>query len=593
MKFIEFANFLDKVEKENSRNSITQNLADLFRLMKPDEARLVVYMLLGRTAPVYISQEFNFSVKSIIKALAIFQGRQNSQVQEDFKKIGDLGDVAILAENIKEPSLTVLEVFDYLYKLSKSSGKNSTIEKQKIYLEVLKKSSPREVKYITRIIMGNLRVGFSLKTILDGLSIALSGDKKLRNIIEYAYGVRADIGLIAETLLRDGIESVTAFKAEAGIPVASKLVEREKSSEAIIKRMGRCYIQPKFDGLRVQLHYSKKDFNEGEVNKNLNDQGNFDLEPQKPQNVRIFSRNLENITAMLPDVSAELIKLKVDSIIMDGEAIGIDEKTGKYLPFQETIKRKRKYDIEDMIKSHPLKVNIFDVLELNGKDLTKLPLEKRLDVLKNIFNDIDSRILTITKTDLVEDSEKLESLFNDYTKDNLEGIIAKTVDGSYEPGTRNFEWIKLKASSKSEMVDSVDAVIMGYFKGGGSRAEFGLGAILLGVYDKNSDKYLSLAKVGTGITEAQLKSYKAEIDKHLINEIPKNYSIAKNLLPDVIALPRIVVTIDSDSISKSKDKDGCGYSLRFPRLTVFNRDKDPQDTTSIEELARMMELKIN
>ena len=593
MKFIEFANFLEKVEKVNSRNSITKNLADLFKLMTPQEARLGVYMLLGRTTPVYISQEFNFAVKSIIKALAIFQGRSNESVLEDYKKIGDLGDVAVLGKNEKEPSLTILEVFEYLNELSRVSGKNSTTEKQKIYLELLKSSSTTEVKYITRIIMGNLRVGFSLKTMLDALSISLIGDKSLREKIEYAYGVRADIGLIAETLLKDGIDGVTGFKAEAGIPIASKLVEREKSPEGIIKRMGKCYIQPKFDGLRVQLHYSKRDFNEGEVHKNLNDQGDFDLEPQKPQNVRIFSRNLENITAMFPDVSAELKNFKVDSIIMDGEAIGIDEKTGKYLPFQETIKRKRKYDIEDIIKSHPLKVNIFDVLELNGEDITKYTLEKRFEILEKVFKDIDSKILTITKTDLVENVEKLETLFNAYTKDNLEGIIAKTPNGIYEPGTRNFEWIKLKASSKSEMVDSVDAVIMGYYKGGGSRAEFGLGAILLGVYDKDSDKFLSLAKVGTGITEQQLKSYKAEIDKHITNEIPSNYSIAKNLIPDVIALPRIVVTIDSDSISKSKDKNGCGYSLRFPRLTVFNRDKSPQDTTSIEELARMMELRIN
>lgn len=593
MKFIEFAKFLEKVEKQNSRNSITQSLADLFKAMTPSEARLSVYMLLGRTAPIYINQEFNFSIKSIIKSLAVFQGRSADLVLEDYKKIGDLGDVALVVEINKEPTLSIEEVFNYLNLLSQTSGKNSVLEKQKIYLELLKKATTQEVKYITRIIMGNLRVGFSLKTMLDSLSLALVGDKTLRSKIEFAYGVRADIGMIAETLLDKGIAGIEDFKAEAGIPVTSKLVEREKSSEGIIKRMGKCYIQPKFDGLRVQMHFSKKAFLENSDISKVSIQENFEFKNPKPQNVRIFSRNLENITAMFPDVVDELMKLKVDSIILDSEAIGIDEKTGKYLPFQETIKRKRKYDIEEMIKSHPLKVNVFDVLELNGKDITKVPLSERLNVLNEVFSGIQSQILTITKTDLVEDAESLEALFSDYIKDNLEGVIAKSTDGKYDPGTRNFDWIKLKASSKSEMVDSVDAVVMGYYKGTGSRAEFGLGAILLGVYDKEKDKYFSLAKVGTGITQEQLSSFKKEIDKHITNKAPINYSIDKKLKPDVIALPKIVVTIDSDSISKSKDNGGCGYSLRFPRLVQFNRDKDPQDTTSISELARMMELKVN
>jgi DNA ligase-1 len=203
-------------------------------------------------------------------------------------------------------------------------------------------------------------------------------------------------------------------------------------------------------------------------------------------------------------------------------------------------------------------------------------------------------IFKLAETTLVSSTEELELLFNKYTALNLEGIIAKDDDTEYKPGTRNFDWIKLKASSSSELVDTIDAVVLGYYYGEGQRARFGIGAILIGLYDKDTDRYVSLTKVGTGFKDADWAKIKATLDPLTTKAVPDYVTINKLLMPDVLVEPKIVVVVEADSISQSKihgDQDGgiatAGLSLRFPRIKVFGRDKNPEDATTVKELRQM------
>jgi DNA ligase-1 len=437
-----------------------------------------------------------------------------------------------------------------------------------------------EAKYITRILGGDMRIGLSIKSIFDALSIFLEGDKKYSDTIERAYGLKADLGSLGMMIKENGILGLDIHPV-CGVPVASKLVEREKDPEAIIKRMGECFVQPKYDGLRVQIHYNKKGF------ETIND---LPLIKGDLKRVKIFSRNMEDLTMMLPDVIKIIETLDIESIILDGEAIGVDKISGLYMSFQDTIKRKRKYDIDRMSMDYPLQVNVFDIIELNGEDMTNKALRERLLLLKEIMNGKENNMFKLSDSILVRSSVELKRLFKKYTDKGLEGIVAKEVDSSYDPGTRNYTWIKLKASSNKDMVDSVDAVIMGYYFGEGNRNKLGFGALLAGVYDKNIDKFVSLAKVGTGLTEKGIEKYKEKLDEYIVNKLPKEYLISKGLMPDVLVMPKIVISIEADSISKSKTHGG-GYSLRFPRLIEFGRDRDPFDTTSIVELEEMAKLK--
>jgi DNA ligase-1 len=143
--------------------------------------------------------------------------------------------------------------------------------------------------------------------------------------------------------------------------------------------------------------------------------------------------------------------------------------------------------------------------------------------------------------------------------------------------------------------DSIDTVVLGYYLGAGQRTKFGIGAILVGVYDDKNDVFLSLAKVGTGMKDEDWPKIREATDKIRVNELPPNVLINELIMPDVLVRPEIVAVIEADSISISKmhnvdEISNVGFSLRFPRLKQFGRDKRPEDATTLEELKRLYEL---
>lgn len=596
MLFADFAAYLDKLEKLSSRNEMTALLAELFSKFAPEDIEKAMYLLSGRVAPGFLAVEFSFSTKLLLKALVSFSKQTEAQALSDYQALGDIGayteQVFSKYAKVSKPQLSLVKVFGELEKIALTNGKNAQSEKQRIYLALLAEATAVEAKYFSRILVGNMRLGLSTKTIFDALSWTLTGDKSLRDKIESAYGVSVDLGLIAKITLIEGVDALSRIQATPGTPVASKLVEREKTAEAIIERLGDCYIQPKFDGLRVQIHYNKAGFG---ATKKLPGQTLGMFSSEEPlEKVRIFSRNLEDLTPMLPDVVAAVQTLPIESVILDGEAIGFDANADAFLPFQETIKRKRKYDVDQTSSDVPLQINLFDVLALNGRDLLSERIEVRSKILEDIFGkDAYNKPLGIFKlaeTTLVKTPQELDELFTKYVGQNLEGIIAKDDATFYKPGTRNFDWIKLKASAKTDLVDTIDAVVLGYYFGTGARAKFGIGAILIGVFDPDNDRYVSLTKVGTGFKDADWPIIKGTLDPIKVATLPKNYVINKTLVPDVLVAPQVVVVVEADSISISKihgDKGGSGLSLRFPRIKLFNRDKSPQDATTIGELQRM------
>lgn len=598
MLFEKFVSYLKVLEETSSRNEKTEILSKLLLELKDGDIKEAVYMLSGRISPSFIPLEFNFSNKLVLKALAKLVGESESSVNSSYKKVGDIGEfVEKILKDRKSKNLTLIEVFDQLTNLALLSGKNSQSQKEAAYIQLIKNMSALEGRYCTRIIIGNLRLNLSTKTILDTLSFILKGDKSLREHMDEAYGVSCDIGLITEIVLTKGLEGLKEVNITPGIPVASKLVERAKTPDELINRFDSYYLQPKYDGLRVQIHFNREGFKDDFIHKEILDNLSlFGDKKEECDQCRIFSRNLENLTHMFPEVCESIKNTGINSIILDGEATGFDMSSDIFLPFQETIKRKRKYDVNKMVDAVPLTVNIFDVLELNGVGLLNKPIEERLDKLNEFFKENENnkefnKVFRKTESTLVKDSKSISVFFNKYIKRNLEGIIVKKYGSLYKPGTRNFDWIKLKASAKKDLVDSVDAVVLGYYIGEGTRSKLGIGAILVGVYDDDKDNFVSLTKVGTGFTEKDLKKMKKVLDEYIIEDMPENYIISKSLKPDVIVSPQIVTTIEADSISKSSMHGK--YSLRFPRIKKFGRDKNPNDATTVKELDSMFKLKNN
>ncbi|MDR3645948.1 MAG: hypothetical protein P4L22_00220, partial [Candidatus Babeliales bacterium] len=169
-------------------------------------------------------------------------------------------------------------------------------------------------------------------------------------------------------------------------------------------------------------------------------------------------------------------------------------------------------------------------------------------------------------------------------------------DSIYQAGKRNFNWIKLKRELSGELNDSVDVVVLGYYNGSGKRSGFGIGAFLVGVFNKNKDHFQTIAKIGTGMTDAEWKELKVKCDKIVAHEQPKNVECHKNLIPDVWVYPEIVCEVKADEITMSpvhsagKTQDHLGYALRFPRFINYRIDKDAIDSTSPHELKEMYDM---
>lgn len=630
MKFIKFSKQLAELEGISSRNEMTVVLADFLKQLSKEEVSKVLYMMNGRIAPSYVPLEFNFSTKLIVRSLEEGYMVEKKELSRKLGELGDAGDLVEFVKNSKKRTASkdweIIEVYEKLSDLALLEGTGSQKGKVEAFKLLIEQLDPLSAKYTARIIVGDLRLGLSSKTVLDAISWALAGDKSLKSDLEHGFGVRADIGLIAELALNKGIDEVNKLMIQPGIPVASKLVEREKSVEAAFERMGKCGVQMKYDGLRTQIHFSSKGFEELDscFKKDGDGYGSlvFNIFEQKQCRVRIFSRNMESLTDMFPDIVNVVEKYQIESIVLDAEAIGYDSKTGKFISFQETIQRKRKYGIAKKAKTIPVKVFVFDVLYLNGKDLTSVSFKDRIGILNALFgienkdfkigSDIKKeygvKILTgkeeynemivLSNTQFVDDAKELRGVYSDALAYGLEGVIIKELDSKYVPGTRSYDWIKLKGNMDSELIDTVDCVVLGYYYGRGARAKFGAGAFLVGVYNKEKDRFETVAKVGSGIKDEDWPAFIKQINELKVPKVPKNVFIKRDLVPDIVCRPKIVVVVHADEISRSKnhsagvdekDKDSKGFSLRFPRLKEWGRiDKEPEQVTSVEELKGMV-----
>jgi DNA ligase-1 len=254
--------------------------------------------------------------------------------------------------------------------------------------------------------------------------------------------------------------------------------------------------------------------------------------------------------------------------------------------------RRRKYDVGNVKKDVPVKAFLFDLVYLDGKDMLEMETEDRLKALEAMKIPKKSE-LVLSENVEVKDVEQLKGQFVKWTEIGLEGLIAKMKKGGYTPGARNYEWIKMKRSVSKELVDSVDLVALGYYYGSGKRAGFGLGAILGGVYNPDKEQYESVTSIGTGITDQMFQTILERLEKVRAPSQPKNVVVDDVLIPDVWVHPEVVMTVEADSISKAigkKGKPAGGLSLRFPRLIEFDRDKNPEESTSVKELESMYQI---
>lgn len=579
MKFSEFAGYLEEIEKTSSRLQITHLLAELFRKLSAHEMDKSLYLMQGRVAPLYEAVEFGIAEKMVARSAVLAMNLEKKYFDDYFKKIGDIGQAV---EHFKKQyssfeakDLSILEVFDDLRKITVQSGSGSQEAKINILAHLIRQLDPLSCRYLVRIPLGMLRLGFSDMTVLDAFSWMLNKDKTLRKEIEEVYHVLPDIGHLGKALKADGEKALKKTKPRLFIPILMMRAERLSSGKEIIEKIGRGAVEPKYDGFRLQIHFRRDKTAKSK---------------EQREEVRLYSRNLEDVTYMYPDLVKGVKKeIKADEIICEGEAIGFDPYSGNFLPFQETVQRKRKHDIEEKAKEIPLKLFIFELLYLNGESMLHKPFQerrRRLAPLVKETGDVFKDNVLIAADEIIDDPKLLDKMFDEAIAKGLEGVVVKKLDGIYQAGARGSNWIKFKRSYSSKIEDTIDCLVMGYDFGKGKRTGFGIGAFLAGIYDEKNDVFLSVAKIGTGLTDEEWREMKAKSQKLKVKSKPALYKVDKLMDVDVWVSPRIVVEIKADELTKSPIHSA-RYALRFPRLERFRDDKRPEDVTTLKEYEKM------
>jgi ATP-dependent DNA ligase len=435
----------EKMEKTKSRLLLTEHLVTLLRETNCEIIDKVIYLIQGKLGPSYEGIELGLAEKMAIRALAQSSGKSVTEILAVYRKMGDLGDTAgeeMQTRNqntLFSQEMTVDRVFNTLYKIAKTTGSGSQEMKLRLVSSLLNETTPREARYIMKFLMGSLRLGIADFTVLDSLSIAYTNDKSNRSLLENAYNVSGDLGLVAREVACNGIESVRSIQITLFKPIRPMLAERASSVEDGLNRMdGIAGAEYKLDGERVQIHKGRENGGDKDTIGNVNG-----------ARVELFSRRLENITSHYPDVLQAIRKKdSLKEVILEGEIVAVDPSTSEYLPFQELMHRRRKYGVEEAMQSYPVIVNIFDVLYNNAKSVTSQPYAERRRILTDL----------VERKDLAEEGGKVRDVAGSSNKGKMmsrkkrgKGKLGPNEEGVSEGlGNEGTEKRRDKSSTKSQ-----------------------------------------------------------------------------------------------------------------------------------------------
>ncbi len=547
LTFREFAEFCDKIEKISSTLEKTARIAAFLKKIEDDEELYnVTLFIMGKVYPEWSEKDLGIGVGLIYEALRISAGVNKRLIEELVRMKGDLGIAA--EEVIKKKKQTSLfqeeltvkrlkEIFD---EISNLSGEGSQKKKIMLLSEIYVSCSPIEARYLTRLILKEMRLGVGEGIVRDAIAKAYGIDAE---IVERAYMVANDYGRIAVVAKNGGRDALLSLRISPHIPVKMMLAQVAESLEDAVKEIRELGVEWKFDGSRVQVHWS-----EGKVS--------------------IFSRRLENVTNALPDIVREIKKAVKEDVILDGEVIAI--KDGKPMPFQNVLRRfRRKYDVSKMIEKIPLIVYFYDII-YDGDEIIDLPLKERRKRLENAVK--ENEVIRVAKQVITRDADEIKRIFDEAINAGHEGVMLKNLESKYVPGKRGKNWLKYKAT-----METLDLVVVGGEWGEGKRSNL-ISSFELACIDENGN-FLRIGKVATGFSDEDLEEM-TELFKPLIE-----YQEGKK----IVFQPKIVFEVAYQEIQRSPKYES-GFALRFPRFVRLRDDKSVEEADNIERVQRLFEM---
>jgi DNA ligase-1 len=358
------------LERATGRLALIERLAALLAQTPAPLLPVVCYLGQGLIAPEFAGVDLGLAEKLAIRAVGTATGTAPEVVAARVREIGDLGQTAelLLAETAadrpavlaKEGTdraavLTVVTVVNTLRQIANAEGTGSQGRKLELLAGLLAQATPLEARYLLRQVTGGLRLGIGTPTILDALAQVYAGGRAARPVLERAYNICCDLGLIAQVLVSDGLAAVEEIQVRPGNPVRVMLAQRlADASEILAKLGGECAAEYKYDGMRLQAHKTA----DGRI--------------------ELWTRRLEEVSEQFPDVVEVLAAgLGPAEAIIEGEVVAFDAATDELHPFAEVMFRRRKYGIADAVRDVPVGLFCFELLYADGQDLTRLPYPRR------------------------------------------------------------------------------------------------------------------------------------------------------------------------------------------------------------------------
>ena len=467
--------------------------------------------------------------------------------------MGDIAQIALSQRLFLTGVLQANEVLETLQMLPKISGAQAVDRKVQLLTGLLSKSLPKETKFIIRTVLGDLRTGFREDRMKDAISNAFAVPAEA---VEHAYSLLLDYGKVANLAAKGGTPALENISVSVGHPIRPMLAQQSGKITEVVARLGKAAYEIKLDGIRCQVHKSEN-------------------------NIRLFSRGLEDYTRMFPDIVRAVRESVVSKqTVLDGELVAMDTKKGRPYPFQEVLKRRRKYDIQKVATEFPVTLYLFDILLIDGRTVIREPYSTRRDILEKIVT--KSKKVRVVEQKVLECTKDIFAFQNNAITEGHEGLIAKALDSPYKPGKREFRWLKLKP-----ILETLDLVVVGVFAGSGKRANL-FGSYLLATLDPATKRFKTVTSVGSGISDKQLADF-----TNMFNSIVcenKSPNVDSEIVPFHWVTPQVVMEIAFEEIQKSADsKHTSGYGLRFPRVVRVRHDKNTEDVSTIEYIKHLYE----
>jgi DNA ligase-1 len=548
--FKSLAEFLERVGSTKKRLEIVDLTAQFLKTLESEETEPAVSMILGSPFPAWRQETLEISwstLRSILQRVTMAEWQLFTQA---LSGTGDVGEAAkTLYEESKpkkqallmQEQLTILRVRQTLETVAATKGPGSRQKKERLIEPLFREASPIEAKYLTKILLGEMRTG--LHEGLAEQAIAKAFNLPI-SLVQKASTTVGDTGEVAKIARTEGAEALSKLEFKVSRPVKLMLAQAvDTIEEALETHGGRTAFEYKYDGARVQIH-------------KLEDQ------------VRIFSRRLTDVTPSLPEIVETVRRsVKAKEAILEGEVVAVD-KTGQPIPFQHLMRRfKRVHGIPNKAKEIPLRLYLFDIVFLNGQSQISESYFQRRKILTEAAGDTP-----LAKQILTDERETVEKFLKEAIAEGHEGLMAKQLESAYTPGTRGKRWLKIKP-----VLEPLDLVITAAEYGYGRRHGW-LSNYYLAAREPETGQFTEIGKTFKGLTDQEITDMTHQLKRLTLEEDQVKVKV----------LPRMVVEVAFNEIQKSP-KYKSKMALRFARITRIRNDKTAAQADTIQKVKEIYE----